>query len=196
MKFVQYLAVILSLMIASVAGYAQESLQERQADQQAIKQELVQKIEQIKYEKIKTALGLDDESAKKFFETYKPAEKDIQGLVKQRNDELKKLAEMMNGAKTDADVDPEMQKIRDLNQQISNREQRLDSDLKPILSPRQRARLLMFEHEFNQRVREQLAKRAKNGQLQALRRQIAQQRLKNRLLKQKNQAKGNGLEHP
>ncbi len=103
---------------------------------------------------------------------------------------------MMNGAKTDADVDPEMQKIRDLNQQISNREQRLDSDLKPILSPRQRARLLMFEHEFNQRVREQLAKRAKNGQLQALRRQIAQQRLKNRLLKQKNQAKGNGLEHP
>ena len=55
-----------------------------------------------------------------------------------------------------------------------------------MLSPRQRARLLVFEHEFNQRVREQLMKRrlANNREeLRALRQKIRQQRQKKLLQK-------------
>ena len=171
---------------------AQETPSERKAEQQADKQALLQKIEAVKHEKLKTALALDDESAKKFFEIYNPAEKDIQGIVKERNDELKKLQLMMNGAKTDAAVDPEVQKIRDLNAKIEARALKLDSDLKPVLSPRQRARLLMFEHEFNQRVREQLLKHkmaANHQALKALRQKIRQQRLKKFLQNQEGKTK-------
>jgi len=154
---------------------------DRKAEQEARKQELLQKIEAVKHEKLKTALALDDETSKKFFEVYKPAEKDIQGIVKERNEELKKLQLMMNGAKSDADVDPEMQKIRELNNRIEARTQKLDADLKPVLSSRQRARLLMFEHEFNQRVREQLLKRrlaGKGPELRELRKKIRRERVK------------------
>jgi hypothetical protein len=170
-----------------VLAQTPETPEQRKAEQQAMRQELVQKIEQVKYEKMKTSLGLDEATATKFFEIYKPAEKEVQDIVKQRNEELKKLAQMMNGAKSDADVDPEMQKIRELNQKIENRELKLDGDLKPVFAPRQRARLLVFEHEFNKRLREEVTRhQAGKGiapAMRNLRRQLRQERLKNMLLK-------------
>jgi hypothetical protein len=186
------IAMLAALLAVPQLSRAQETPEERKAEQQARKQELLQKIEAVKHEKLKTALALDDETAKKFFEVYNPAEKDVQKIVMQRNEELKKLQLMMNGAKSDADVDPEVQKIRDLNQQIDARMQKLDGDLKPVLSSRQRARLLMFEHEFNQRVREQLLKRrlAKNpGELRDLRKKMRQQRMKKFLENQEGKTK-------
>jgi hypothetical protein len=122
-------------------------------------EQLKQRILEFKYDRMKKAVAMDDETWQKFFTIYKPAESDIEAIVKERNTEMKKLGEMMNGAKTDADVDPEMQRIRDLNKKIEDRVVKLDDDLKPVLSPRQRARLLVFEHQFNTRVREQIMKR-------------------------------------
>lgn len=121
-------------------------------------EELRKKIQETKYEKLRQQLAMDDATAAKFFEIYKPAEKDIQEIAKQRNEELGKLNRMMNGDKTDADVDPEVAKVRELSHKIEDRQMQLDQDLKPVLSPRQRARLLVFEHEFNKRVHEQIAK--------------------------------------
>jgi Spy/CpxP family protein refolding chaperone len=164
---------------------------DRKAVQQSHRAELVKKIEQLKYERMTSALALDAESAPKFFDLYKPAEKDIQGLVRQRNEELRKLGLLINGAKSDADVDPEMAKIRESNQQIESREQTLDNDLKGILSPRQRAKLLVFEHEFNQRLRQEVAQHrlAKNGDAHALRQLLRQERVRNRLLRKLGQSK-------
>jgi hypothetical protein len=158
------LAFVFAAFMAVSSVHAQSDAQasanaDRKAQQQAMRQQLMLKIEQVKHEKLVKALGLDEQTAPKFFELYKPAEQDIQSLVRQRNEEMKKLQDMMKGAKSDADVDPEMQKIRDLNGQIETREQKLDSDLKSVLSPRQRARLLVFEHEFNQKIRSEIAKR-------------------------------------
>ena len=117
------IAIVAALIALPQFARAQETPQERRADQAADKQALLQKIEAVKHEKLKVQLGLDDETSKKFFEIYNPAEKDIQSIVKQRNEELKTLQQMMNGAKSDADIDPEVQKIRDLNQKIEARAQ-------------------------------------------------------------------------
>lgn len=164
---------------------------DRKAEQQARRAELVRKIEQLKYERMTSALALDAGTAPKFFDLYRPAEKDIQDLARQRNDELKKLSLLINGAKSDADVDPEMAKIRDLNHQIESREQKLDNDLKGFLLPRQRAKLLVFEHEFNQRLRHEVAGRqlARNGDAHALRQLLRQERVRNRLLRKLGQGK-------
>jgi hypothetical protein len=167
---------------AASGAHAQSDAQvDRKAEQQAMRERLLGKIEQVKHEKLVKALGLDDESAPKFFELYKPAEQDIQGLVRERNEEMKKLQDLTKGAKSDADVDPEMQKIKDLNQQIEGREQKLDGDLKTVLSSRQRAKLLVFEHDFNQKVRSEIAKRRENlrqnpDARKALREQLHQER--------------------
>jgi hypothetical protein len=140
-------------------------------------EELKQRILEIKYDRMKKAVAMDDETWQKFFKIYKPAETDIEAIVKERNEEMRKLGQMMNGAKSDADVDPEMQRIRDLNHKIEDRVSRLNDDLKPVLSPRQRARLLVFEHKFNARVREEIMKRrGRPGNPEE--RKMRQQRLK------------------
>jgi Spy/CpxP family protein refolding chaperone len=160
----------------------------RDAREQTIRQTLVQKIEQLKYAKIKKDLELDDITAQKFFEVYKPAEHEIQALVKERNFELKALGAATNTSASDADIAAMTQKIKDLNQQIAAREQKLDGDLTPLLTPLQRAKLLVFEQEFNQRVREQVAegkRSATAAQLRKLRLLLRQQRIKNELLKKK-----------
>lgn len=123
------------------------------------RQELLQKIEQLKHERLKKALNLDDAAAQRFFNLYTPAEHDVQSMIRERNQQLQKLRSITQGNKTDADIDPTMQQLRDLNAKIQQRLVQLDGDLKPILSPRQRASLLVFEQEFDRRVREQVIKR-------------------------------------
>src|SRR5665213_255807 len=181
--------IILSIVIFAVCALAptiraQEPDAARTAEQQAIREAIIQKIEQVKYQKLKTVLEMDDATADKFFAIYKPAEHDVQALVKERNDVMKSLATATNSNTSSSDVTAMAQKIQSLNQKISDREQKLDGDLKPILSPLQRAKLLVFEHEFNQRIREQIAAhKLQNQNLRDLRRQLREQRLKNRLLK-------------
>ncbi len=170
------------------------SNEQSSAQSQAIRQTLVQKIEQLKYNKIKQDLELDDVTADKFFAVYKPAEKEIQALVKERNFELKALGAATSTSATDANIAAMTQKIKDLNQKIAAREQKLDNELTPLLTPLQRAKLLVFEQEFNQRVRESLAERkgANAAQLRELRRQLREQRRKNQLLKKKAAEKATG----
>jgi predicted lipoprotein len=190
MKIIFSIVILASCALAPFAR-AQEPGASRTAEQQAIREAIIQKIEQVKYQKLKTVLAMDDATADKFFAIYKPAEHDIQALVKERNDVMKALATATNSNTSDADVAAMAQKVRNLNEQISDREQKLDGDLKPILSPLQRAKLLVFEHEFNQRIREQVAaRRLQNQNLRDLRRQLREQRLKNRLLQKKTKASG------
>lgn len=184
-----------ALAVDLISARAQEPgiAPERAAQQQTLRQALIQKIEAIKYERLKTTLEMDAATAKQFFEIYKPAESDIQALVKQRNDLMKSLAAATSANTSDADVTGMAEKIRGLNEQISDREQRLDNDLKPILTPLQRAKLLVFEHEFAQRVREQIAAhRLQNQQMRNLRRQLRQQRIKAHLLKKQAEKKTAG----
>ncbi len=164
------------------------------SQEQSIRQTLVQKIEQLKYNKIKTNLELDDATAEIFFAIYKPAEKQIQALVKERNFELKALGAATNASSTDAEIAAMTEKIKDLNKQIAASVQKLDADLTPLLTPLQRAKLLVFEHEFNARVREELADRpgVTNAELRQLRRELRQQRIKNQLLKRQAAEKAAG----
>ena len=184
--FSHIILVFCALAVNLSAARAQEpgAQPERTEQQQAIRQALIQKIEAIKYERLKTSLGMNDATARQFFEVYKPAEHDIQALVQQRNDLMRQLAAATSANSTNADVTTMAEKIRDLNQQISGREQKLNDDLKPILTPLQRAKLLVFEHEFAQRVREEIAAhRLQKQQMRNIRRQLRQQRMKAHLEK-------------
>jgi hypothetical protein len=124
--------------------------------------QLMQKIEEVKHRKLRETLALDDETAQKFFDIYTPAEKTIGDLVKQRNQEELKLLHLTQGDYKDGDVDPTIANIKSLNDQIEQQALKLNDALKPVLNPRQRAKLLVFEHEFNRRVRDRVQKWREN----------------------------------
>ncbi len=176
-----------ALAVSPIARAQSDGQSPANAQDQSIRQTLVEKIEQLKYNKIKKDLELDDITSEKFFAIYKPAEKEIQALVKERNFELKALGAATEASASDAEIAAMTEKIHDLNQKVAAREQKLDADLTPLLTPLQRAKLLVFEQEFSQRVRESLAERrgATAEELRRLRRQIRQERIKNQLLKKK-----------
>src|ERR1043165_7061419 len=67
--------------------------------------QLRQKIEEVKYQKLRETLVLDDESAKKFFDLYKPAEQENLHPCKARNAAELKLLELTQGDHSDGDVD-------------------------------------------------------------------------------------------
>lgn len=119
-------------------------------------EQMKDRILELKYDRMRKAVAIDSATWPRFFAIYKPAETDIEAIMKARGQEMRKLADIVNGAKTDADVDPEMAKIRGLNRTIEDRVAKLNDDLKSVISPRQRARLLMFEREFNGRIRDEV----------------------------------------
>lgn len=143
-----------------VAGLAPSAVAQQQTTVKKPKaerlRELRQKIEDAKHRKLREALALDEETAPKFFDRYRVAERDIQELSRERNQQMRELYGLMQGAGKDEQVDPVIERVRDLTDRIERRQIQLDNDLKPILSPRQRAKLLTFEQEFNRRVREQV----------------------------------------
>ncbi len=144
-----------SLLAQDAATTTPPPQHRRQVDPEKVKQYL-QKIDEVKHEKLRTVLNLDDATAKKFFAEYDPAEKDLIGLVKQRQEQELKLLQLTRGDYKDGDVDPTMQSIKALNQQIQDRYGKLDDNLKSVVTPRQRAKLLVFEKEFNRRVRDKI----------------------------------------
>ena len=147
---------IITIVVLSVPSFAQDQTPPPTPPPGSRLQQLQQKIEEAKYRKLRDVLNLDDESATKFFSLYKPAEQDIIDLVKQRNAEEVKLLQLTQGDYKDADVDPTIQSIENLNRKIEDRYNKLNDQLKTVLNPRQRAKLLVFEHEFNRRLRERI----------------------------------------
>jgi Spy/CpxP family protein refolding chaperone len=125
-------------------------------------EQLMQRVIEVKHQKLRETLALDDATAQKFFDIYTPAEKAIGDLVKQRNQQEIKLLQLTQGDYKDADVDPTIQEIKSLNDQIEQQAFKLNDALKPVLNPRQRAKLLVFEHEFNRRVRDKIQKWRQN----------------------------------
>ncbi|HEY6172725.1 MAG TPA: hypothetical protein VIX80_10745 [Candidatus Kapabacteria bacterium] len=128
-------------------------------EQAKVRERLIGRIMEKKHNKLRQVLSLDDEQAKKFFEAYTPAEKELAELIRQRNDLEVKLLKLTRGDMTDADVDPTLNGIQEVNDKIEAKVSKLNESLKPILNPRQRARLFVFEKEFNRRIREEIRDR-------------------------------------
>jgi Spy/CpxP family protein refolding chaperone len=156
--------ILAGAIVALCLGFAQPILAQdapppHKRDREEIKARILEKVLEVKHQKIREVLVLDDETAKKFFAQYDPAEKDMLEIVKQKQEQELKLLQLTQGDYKDADVDPTLDKIKDLNQKIQKRYEQLDNNLKSVLNPRQRAKLMVFEKEFNQRVREKVKDR-------------------------------------
>ena len=99
----------------------------RKVDPEKVKL-LIQKVEEVKHQKLREVLNLDDETSKRFFAEYDPAEKDLINLVKQRQEQELKLVQLTRGDYKDGDVDPTLQSIKAVNQQIQDRYEKLDNN--------------------------------------------------------------------
>jgi Spy/CpxP family protein refolding chaperone len=128
-------------------------------DKDGFKQRILEKVMEVKHEKLREQLLMDDETAKKFFAIYDPAEKNMISLIKDRQQEEIKLLKLTQGDNNDAEIDQAMQNIKAINRKLLDQSDQLDNNLKTVLNPRQREKLAVFEKKFNQQVREKVRNR-------------------------------------
>jgi Spy/CpxP family protein refolding chaperone len=155
-RYLRALIVALAIFF-TVPALAQDGAKhDRSAMKEAIKEKILAKVLEVKHEKLRGELLMDDEQAKKFFSAYDPAEKDLVELVKQKQEQEGKLLKASQSENGDADVNSAIENIKGLNQKITDRYLALDNNLKSMLNPRQRAKLFAFEKRFNEQVKQKV----------------------------------------
>lgn len=113
------------------------------------KNDIGERIQKIKLEKLLNKLDLDDNTAIVFVEKYKEFGKSLKALNKKRFQTYKLITENLeSGIGLDTLVD----QMVNLEGQLSQLKQDFAADLKTILTAKQLATMIIFERKFNSEI--------------------------------------------
>jgi|GEM_PF-1168900 len=141
------------ILLILIAIAASSALTVRGAFAQNSADDIRDKIEKIKLEKMVKKMELDQQTAETFKEKYKSFSASLRELTKKRN---KAYLEMTQNLESGNSLDSLLNEILNLESQISN--ERLDfiNDLKTFLTAKQIAVMIVFERKFNLQLRKLL----------------------------------------
>ncbi len=141
------------ILLILIAIAASSALTVRGAFAQNSTDDIRDKIEKIKLEKMVKKMELDQQTAETFKEKYKSFSASLRELTKKRN---KAYLEMTQNLESGNSLDSLLNEILNLESQISN--ERLDfiNDLKTFLTAKQIAVMIVFERKFNLQLRKLL----------------------------------------
>lgn len=109
-----------------------------------------EKIEKIKVEKLVKRLNLDDNTAATFTDKYKTFSKSIRELNQKRNKYLKLMAENLNSGEG---LDTLVDQVMDIESEINKERMNFAAELKSMLTSKQIATMIIFERRFNTELR-------------------------------------------
>lgn len=123
------------------------------------------KIEDIKLEKLTKKLELEDNTKANFIDKYKSFSKSIRELNKGRAKTYKAMTENIDSG---TGLDSIVSQLLDYEEKISEKKAEFISDMKAMLTPRQIARMIIFERKFNGEIRKLLKNYEKNNRREQL----------------------------
>ncbi len=113
-------------------------------------EEIREKIEKIKLEKLVKRLDLDESTAMQFTEKYKDFSSEIRDLNQQRLKAYKLMAENLESGNG---LDTLVDQVLNIENQINQKRMDFAAELKTMLTPKQIATMIIFERRFNTIVR-------------------------------------------
>jgi hypothetical protein len=116
----------------------------------AQKDELRDKIENIKLEKMTAKLSLEEPVKTNFIDKYKSFSKDMRGLVKNRAKVYRAITE---NVETGDGMDSLVSQLLDYESQISKKRLDFIADLQTLLTSQQIAKMIIFERKFNNEIK-------------------------------------------
>lgn len=111
------------------------------------------KIEKIKIEKLINKLELDDNKAENFTSMYKDFSMLIKDLNKKRFTAYKLMVENLESG---SGLDTLVEQVIGYETQINGEREKFTEDLKTILTPKQIAKMIVFERKFNNELKKLL----------------------------------------
>ncbi len=111
-----------------------------------------ERVREIKMLKLMEALDLTEEQSARFFPRYREVEERIAAINEEMEELLHDLAEA-SAQKTDHKIDEMIRKYGELAKKHVEIRAEFINDVSDILSPQQRAALIVFERRFQDRLR-------------------------------------------
>lgn len=137
-KSIYIVSVILLLILPGVETKAQDD------------NDIRDKIEKIKIEKLIKRLNLDESTASVFTDKYKSFSREIRDLNQQR---LQAYKLMVENLETGNGLDTLVDQVLSIENVINQKRMDFAQDLKKMLTPKQIATMIIFERRFNAQVR-------------------------------------------
>ena len=147
----KYYIIILSLLITVSGSYlfAQDDFRE--------------KIEEIKLEKLTKKLDLDDDVKEVFLDKYKTFSKSMRALNMKR---AKTYRLMTENIESGDGLDTIVNRLIEYENEINAKREEFVVDMKSILTPKQIARMIVFERKFNNEIKKLLKQYQKENKKQ------------------------------
>jgi len=122
-----------------------------------------EKIERIKLEKMIKKMDLDDQTASAFKDKYQDFSKNIRDLNQKR---AKAFAELNKSIESGTGTDSLLNTVLDYENQITQARKDFVEDLKSILTAKQIAIMIIFERRFNAELKKLIGQYMKKKPLQ------------------------------
>ncbi|HEY3249683.1 MAG TPA: hypothetical protein VGK25_01065 [Ignavibacteria bacterium] len=108
------------------------------------------KIEDIKLDKMTTKLSLDETTKDSFIDKYKAFSKDMRELNRKR---AKAYKEMTENVESGTGLDTTVNKLLEYEKEINQKRTDFIADLKSMLTSQQIAKMIIFERKFNNEIK-------------------------------------------
>ncbi len=119
-----------------------------------------EKLQEIKLEKLTKKLELDETTKSAFLDKYKSFSSDMRELNKKRAKAYKQMTENLESGEG---LDTLVSQLLDYEQQINDKRESFVADMKTILTPKQIAKMIVFERKFNNEIKKLLKQYQKDN---------------------------------
>jgi Spy/CpxP family protein refolding chaperone len=152
MKFARSWILLLTLLLAGAAG-AQPPPPLSEGG--PMRKQIRDKIKTMKIWKLTEEVGLTPEQSEKFFPVYNRHQKAIEELDARREELVNRLERLANGSEaSDKEITGTAAELESIPGKIFEERKKFMKEIVPILPLRQRAKLMVFEERFKQRLQE------------------------------------------
>lgn len=154
MKFIKYLLFTTVLFAASLA-LAQPPGPPPEFEGGPMREKVRERIKTMKVWKLTEEVGLSSQQSEKFFPVYNKFQQALESINVRRNEFNDRLESLLNQPNSsDKEIEEVMSQIKDIPNQMTSETDKFQKEITPILSLRQRGKLMLFEERFKQRLQE------------------------------------------
>jgi len=123
----------------------------------------LEKLEQLKQMRLIETLDLDEEQSVRFFAKQKEHQQTTRDLTERRSNSLDNLASLIDVTEKSAELEAEIAEILKTDQAIHRERRRYQDEMREFLSEATFAKLLLFEREFEDKVRRAVGEVTRRG---------------------------------
>lgn len=154
MRSIRYSLIIVAAFLVSVS-FGQPPGPGPWSENGPRREKMRKRIETVKIWQLTEAVGLTSEQSEKFFPIYNENRKEHEKLENKRQEIIEKLAELGEQENpSESEIRKEIDELTALDSQFAGLRGKFVNDISGVLSIKQIAKLLVFEHNFMRRLQE------------------------------------------